>query len=111
MLLTAMMVSAMVIAATSLAGLITLYQLRQITDVKNSGKAIFAADAGVECLSYKYVKESGNVAINCGETTKFTLSSNNGAYFTASSTGAGTYISIGTSGRSSRAFEIEATST
>lgn len=97
MLLTAMLVSAMVIAATSLAGLLTLYQLRQVTDVKGSGAAIFAADSGIECLSYQF---AGN-SIDCSSGTL-----SNGAHFTTTSTAPGVYVSIGTSGRSSRALQI-----
>jgi len=99
MLLTAMVVSAMVIAATSLAGLLTLYQLRQVTDVKNSGAAIFAADAGTECLSYKFAGEP--ISCNTGTLT-------NGAVFNTTSTPSdpNVFVSVGTSGPSSRAFEI-----
>lgn len=98
MLLTAMLVSAIVIAATSLAGLLTLYQLRQVTDVKGSGAAIFAADAGVECLAYD------RFASGTAECSRGVL--NNGASFVTTSTAPGVYVSIGTSGRSSRALQI-----
>ena len=100
MLLTAIVISTMVIAATSLAGLLRLYQLRQVTDIKNSGSAIFAADAGTECLSYQFASNT----IDCSSGTL-----NNGATFTTTSSASnpGVYTSIGTSGLSSRAFEID----
>lgn len=99
-LLTAIIVAGVVMAATSLAGLLTLYELRQVTDVKNSSAAIFAADAGTECLSYQWTKDS---SLDCSNGTL-----TNGARFTTTSTPSGTgFISIGTSGRSNRAFKID----
>ena len=89
MLLTAIVVSAMVIAATSLASLLTLYELRQVTDVKNSGAAIFAADAGSECLSYQLAFNT-NYDCNNGTLT-------NGASYVTTSTASspGIYTSLG----------------
>lgn len=99
MLLTAISVAAMVLAATSLAGLLTLYELTQVTNVKNSGQAIFAADAGTECLSYQEFVASSTIDCDSGTLT-------NGAEFVTTSTSPGIFDAIGTSGLASRAFEI-----
>ena len=43
-----------ILGATSLAGLLMLYQIRATTDSINSAKAIFAADSGVNWAFYTY---------------------------------------------------------
>jgi hypothetical protein len=42
------------LGATTVAGLLILFQIRQTTDAVNSAKAIFAADAGVEYALYDF---------------------------------------------------------
>ncbi len=98
MLLTAVLISGIVLSATSLAGLLTIYQLRQVTDVTNSTKAIFAADAGIEWELYKNFKDKTAPA------PQFT----NGASFQTfpDPSNLGLVISVGNSGRSNRAFQI-----
>jgi hypothetical protein len=51
------LVSGMLLGATVIAGFLTVSQLRQATDIKNSTKAIFAADAGVELEKYRWYKD------------------------------------------------------
>jgi len=48
MLITTIAVGGTVLGATAIGGFIMLYQLRQSTDLANSAKAVFAADAGIE---------------------------------------------------------------
>lgn len=55
MLLTILTLGSTILGATTIAGFLMLYQIRQSTDLANSGKAIFAADAGVEWATYSYV--------------------------------------------------------
>jgi hypothetical protein len=43
-----------ILGATTLAGLLLLYNIRSTTDSINSAKAIFAADAGVNWALYSY---------------------------------------------------------
>jgi uncharacterized protein (UPF0333 family) len=104
MLLTALLIWGIVLSATSLASLLTIYQFRQVGDITNSAKAIFAADSGIECMLYKYnVNDPINPRqIDCGETNPVALS--NGATF---QTYPDQNISVGTSARSSRAFELD----
>lgn len=52
MLLTVIALGGTLLGATTIAGLLMLYQIRQATDLKDSNKAIFAADAGMEMVSY-----------------------------------------------------------
>jgi hypothetical protein len=62
MLLTVLVLGSTVLGATTIAGLLMLYQVRQATDLGNSAKAIFAADAGIEQAFYNLFKCSGEDA-------------------------------------------------
>jgi hypothetical protein len=48
MLLTVLILGGVIISAASLLGFLVIYKIRQITDLGNSAKAVFAADAGIE---------------------------------------------------------------
>lgn len=48
MVLTTVMLGGLMLVATSIAGLLMFYQLKQANDAASSGGAIFAADAGLE---------------------------------------------------------------
>ncbi len=52
MILTVLALGGTILGATTIAGLLMLYQLRQTTDMANSARAIFAADAGTEKAFY-----------------------------------------------------------
>ncbi len=103
MLLTVLALSATIIGATTIAGLLTLYQIRQSSDIANSTKAIYAADAGLEWQLYRFYKNDlvyakpafangADFAITCasrsetvsGQLTEFvTLRSTGNAFKTA----------------------------
>ena len=53
MLLTVLVLSAVFLSATVIAGLLMVYQLGQITKVADSAEAIFAADAALERALFK----------------------------------------------------------
>ena len=57
MLLTVLALSGTILGATTIAGLLMLYQIRQSTDASNSTKAIYAADAGIEWELYRFFQE------------------------------------------------------
>lgn len=59
MLLTVIALGGTLLGATTIAGLLMLYQIRQATDLKDSNKAIFAADAGMEMVSYYLSNATG----------------------------------------------------
>jgi len=48
MMLTVLTLGGALLGATTIAGLLMLYQVRQGADVNQSAKALFAADAGIE---------------------------------------------------------------
>lgn len=100
MLLTVVMLTGIILSITSLVALIVLYQLRQTTDVIASHKAIFAADAGIECRLYA---RNGGTSSEWGDCATGRLS--NGAEFKTVSN-EGSIKSAGRAGRSARAFEI-----
>lgn len=52
MLITVLALGGTILGATTIAGLLMLYQIRQATDLGNSSRAIFAADAGIELAFY-----------------------------------------------------------
>jgi len=54
MLIAVLSLGGAILGATTVAGLLTLYQIRATTDTANSAKAIFAADAGTEWALFNY---------------------------------------------------------
>lgn len=54
MVLTVLALGGTLLGLTGIAGLLMVYQIRQATDLANSSKAIFAADAGIEWALYDF---------------------------------------------------------
>ncbi len=54
MLIAVLSLGGAILAATTVAGFLTLYQIRATTDTQNSAKAIFAADAGIEWALFNH---------------------------------------------------------
>ncbi len=77
MLLVVLILSGTILGATTIAGLLMLYQIRQSGDITNSTKAIYAADSGLEQQIYNLL-----TADACGPETALTLG--NGAAYKAS---------------------------
>ncbi len=48
MMLTVLTLGGALMGATTIAGLLMLYQIRQGSDINHSARAVFAADAGIE---------------------------------------------------------------
>lgn len=65
MLLTVLVLSGTILGATTIAGLLTLYQIRQSTDFINSAKAVYAADSGMEWRLYKFFKSDNQICRDC----------------------------------------------
>ena len=53
-LLAILTLGATMLGATTIAGLLMLYQIRQVTNFRDSTESIFAADAGTEWELYSY---------------------------------------------------------
>lgn len=102
MLLTVVLLSGVILASTSLAGLLVLYQLKLATNIKTSTQAIFAADAGIEWAFYNESKLGGSLPYpNNGP--KMTNGSK--VSITKNATDPFPLKAIGQSGRSARAFQ------
>ncbi len=52
MLLSIMILGGVMLSASVIAGVLLWYQVRQVNDAVSSAKAIFAADAGIEFISW-----------------------------------------------------------
>lgn len=111
MLLTTLVLSGTLLAATTLAGLLMVYQIRQSSNANQSAEAIFAADAGIEYELYRfYVGQENSSA--CNEAAPGTLE--NGAEITTevervnNEDGEPEVVvrATGVSGRSARAFTL-----
>ena len=109
MILTVLALGGTILGATTVAGLLMLYQIRQSTDLENSAKAIFAADAGIEWALYKFVRQD--------EALQPPAFSNNASLSVVCLDGAESEIlchdeglrevrSVGRAGGSSRAFRL-----
>ncbi|MEK7624297.1 MAG: hypothetical protein AAB404_01020 [Patescibacteria group bacterium] len=96
MLLTTLVVGGLLLGASAIAGLMMVYQIRQSSDVVNSTKAVFAADSGVEWELYRMFKDS--------DYPKPIMT--NQTDFSTTVSGSNIVKSVGSSNRSSRAFEI-----
>jgi hypothetical protein len=64
MLIAVLALGGAILGATTVAGLLTLYQIRATTDTANSAKAIFAADAGTEWALFNYYDGNGYCGAN-----------------------------------------------
>ena len=65
MILTVLALGGTMLGATTIAGLLMLYQLRQANDLSNSARAIFAADAGMEWAFYNLFCKGDPLKIPC----------------------------------------------
>jgi len=100
-----------ILGATTLAGILMLYQIRATTDAANSAKAIFAADAGIEWVLYSYFfpPQTTPIAFSNGATVVATCYDATGAVTACDNTGAtsSSYaIARGSSLNDRRAFFI-----
>jgi hypothetical protein len=105
MILTILTLGATILGATTIAGLMMLYQLRQSRDDIVSNQAIYAAESGLECGLYQYFN-NGDIS-NCNS-----LTFSNGANVSVSlvpgnSGNATSIVSVGTAGENvKRALSI-----
>lgn len=80
MFLTVVVLGAIISSVTVIAGLLVSLQIRRSADVAASTRAIFAADAGVECMLFEIFKSGKNgteAQLSCNNDSVMT----NGANF------------------------------
>lgn len=107
MILTVLALGGTLLGATTIAGLLLTYQIRQTSDFGASARAIFAADGGVEYGLYQFFKgaipnpgftNGASVEVRC-----FNLAS---AQVPCTDTDVASIWSRGAAGNSFRAFEL-----
>lgn len=118
MLLTVLSIGGTILGASTIAGLLMVYQIRSATDFTNSAKAIFAADTGIEWAQYNYFNPTSSaelslplfsngssVLVTCYDVNDIVLSSC-GAIGGATTSNASYAIAQGTTPNTKRAFYL-----
>jgi hypothetical protein len=95
MLLTTLILAGILLGATTIAGILMVYQIRQSTDIAESTKAIYAAETGLEWELYKQNKDANYVK---------PIMTNGTSFETSFATG--TIKSVGYSGKTARALQL-----
>jgi hypothetical protein len=126
MILAVLALGGTILGATTVAGFLTLYQLREATNFEASSKSIFTADAGTEWALYNYYHGATAMADDCplaiangapspsqtctfsnGATVQVTCSdSNNSPTSCNASSTAVSAIAKGSAGNTKRAFSL-----
>lgn len=108
MLLAILTLGATMLGATTIAGFLMLYQIRQVTNFRDSAESIFAADAGTEWELYSYFQASNVSAptlLSNAAAVAATCYDNTGASSQCSdTTDTVEAVSIGSAGNTKRAF-------
>jgi hypothetical protein len=108
MLLAVLALGGAVLSATTIAGFLMAYQIRETTDFENSAKAIFAADAGTEWALYAHFVDASSMmtALSNGATTTVVCYDANDAEVSCGDALAVKAISKGFAITSARAFQL-----
>jgi len=110
MLLSVVLLSTAILGTTALVGILMIYETRYAGDVVSSAQAIFAADAGIECASYKHFKDSTQFCGDSAATPPSVVTLGNGATYRTEfiTVGLATVVqSVGQSRNVARAFALE----
>ena len=109
MIITVLSLGGVLLGATTLAGLLIVFELRQNTDFANSTRAIYAADAGIEWAAYQVktgtaapplvFSNGASVAVTCYDAAGVAESD-------CTSTSTAQVRSIGKAVRSARALQL-----
>lgn len=114
MILTVLALGGTILGATTIAGLLMLYQLRQSTDMANSARAIFAADAGMEKAFFDLFCGGDKTKTPCpaapvnfsnGESAVATCYDGNNAEVQCTDQGVRHIRAVGSGGTATRAFD------
>jgi hypothetical protein len=108
MLIAVLALGGAMLGATTIAGFLMAYQIRQTTDFTNSAKAVFAADAGVEWASYRFYVDSSTpmFTLGNGASTTVTCDDGSGNVLPCGDSSSTEAVSRGTSGETARAFLV-----
>lgn len=105
MILTILALGGTILAGTTVAGLLIVYQVRQTTDFANSSKAIFAADTGIEWGLYQFFKGASQPPSFSNRASVRVVCADNNGEVPCTDQNMRTIRSVGKAGNVSRAFE------
>jgi hypothetical protein len=116
-ILTILILGGTLLGTASIAALLLVYQIRQSTDFENSGKAIFAADTGIEWALYNHSNPGRSQLFKSDDNKTWKATLGNGAIATVTcfqdsaqincgNKDENTIRSVGTSNETSRAFRL-----
>ncbi len=109
MIMTIIALGGTILGATTVAGLLMVYQIRQASDLANSNRSIFAADAGIEWGLYSFFNPSSTLAMPTfanGASVSVTCYDAGGASNPCAAASTSAIRSLGQAGGVSRAFEL-----
>ncbi len=106
MVLAVIMISGAVLSATAAVGILMIYEIRHAGNSVDSAKALFAADAGIECAIKQH---QDSIDRGCGDEETTTLSDLKTEFIihdiSADCSPLAGKRSVGTSNRIARSFE------
>lgn len=106
MLLSIMIIGTSILVISVVAGYLTVQRLRFSSNMVDSAKAIFAADAGIECEQYNIFHPDPGDTFNCNDSVVLDFEDSLVSVQTIRNM-VGFYIkSTGTSNKSKRAFYL-----
>ena len=111
MILAILTIGGTLLGASTIAGLLMIYQIRQSSDATNSVRAIFAADAALEWGLYQFLGPGLAAPPTMANGTTYTLNCYDGTTnppdpTLCTSTSTTIMRTVGSSGNSNRAFEL-----
>ncbi len=109
MLIVVLILGATMLGVTTIVGYVSLQKIKNVANITDSTKAIYAADSGVEWCFYNKIGSNGTSTFDCSGSSPTTgtssLSLSNGSSVSVSESGQ-EVKSIGTDNSSYRAFGI-----
>lgn len=107
MILTTLALGGSILGATTVAGLLMVYQIRQASDLGASTRSIYAADAGIEAALYQFFNQSAPPVLTFtnGASVVF-VCTDAGEPVECSSTEADLVRAVGKFGNVNRALEL-----
>ncbi len=108
MLIAVLAIGGTILGATTIAGFLMTYQIRQASDLANSAKSVFTADAGTQWALYRFFVNSSTPIFvpSNGTTATVTCYDIDNATVTCGDLTADHAISKGAAGQTARAFQV-----
>jgi len=110
LLITVLTLGGTILGATTIAGLLLTYQIRQASDLASSGRAIYAADTGIEWGLFRFFRPGqSHLAPAFGNGATYSATCINDIGLTVDCSNSSTTIirAVGSAGNVKRAFELQ----